>query len=97
MSNNNPTARPEFKVGAGSVGTTAAQLSDLGFKAYDKVKIKAGLTNAGTVFVGHNNGVTTSNGYPIDAGEVVEVEVDDVSKIWVIADQADQDFSWIVV
>jgi len=51
------------------------------------VYIKALAGNGGNIFVG-NESVTSANGYALDAGESVFVEIDDVSKIWIDTDNA---------
>lgn len=87
----------EFKTGHGTVGTSAAQVSDLAFRATKYVKIKADLGNTDNVFIGHDASVTASTGYFLDAGEEVEIPIDSLDKVWIIADAADQGYSWLVI
>jgi hypothetical protein len=85
-----------FKVGQGSVGAAKAAITTANTPALKYVEIKADLTNTNNVFVGDLN-VTTANGYFLDAGEMVRIPIDNLDKIWVIADAAAQGFSWLVV
>lgn len=87
----------EFKAGHGTIGTTAAKASTLAIRAVKGVKIKADLGNGNNVYVGHGSGVTSTNGYTLDAGEEVTIEVDSLDKVWVIGGVADQGYSWLVV
>lgn len=87
----------EFKAGHGTIGLTAAKASTLSLRAVKGVKIKADLTNANNVYVGHDNTVSSTNGYTLDAGEEVTVEIDSLDKVWVIGGAADQGYSWLVI
>jgi hypothetical protein len=68
---------PEFHTGHGVVGGAAAQVSTLAFHAGRKVEIKADLGNSDNVYVGTSINVTTGTGYQLDAGERVEIPIDD--------------------
>jgi len=87
----------EFKAGHGSVGTTAQKASTLALRAVKGVKIKADLGNTDNVYVGHDTNVTSSNGYQLDAGEEVTVEIDSLDKVWVIGGAAAQGYSWLAI
>lgn len=87
----------EFKSGHGSVGTSAAQVSAHALRAVKCVKIKADLGNSDNVYVGYDNTVASSNGYQLDAGEEVIIEIDALNKVWVIGGAASQGYSWLVI
>jgi len=61
---------------------------------YRKVVVKANANNSGIIYIG-NNTLTTSNGYPLAAGEQVEIAIDDTSQVYVVADTVDQNYSWL--
>lgn len=89
---------PEFKVGVNAdVDQVAEQLTNLAFRAYMFVRVQAATGNLGNIYVGHNAGVTSANGWALDAGEHVDIPIDDPTKIWVIADADNQAVKWFVV
>lgn len=59
------------------------------------VAVQAVPGNAGSVYVGDST-VTTTSGYPLQAGQVVTLGMDDVSTIHVDADNAGDSVAWIV-
>jgi len=90
-------AASEFKTGHGTVGTTpvvALITVETPVKKY--VEVKADLTNTNNIFVGINT-VSTTTGFLLDAGESVRIPIDDLSKVYVVADAAAQGFSWLAV
>jgi hypothetical protein len=90
------TAVPEFKTGHGSVGTSAA-VAGPGFPCVKGVTIKADLANGNNVYVGHSDQVSASNGFVLDAGEDVFIEVDSLDKVWVIGGAAAQGYSYVAI
>lgn len=87
----------EFGTGHGEVGTDAQQLSDLTIPSLKCVKVKADLDNAGLIYVGANEQVTDEGGYELQGGEEVEIQIDRLDKVWVIASEADQGYSWLCI
>ena len=88
----------EFKSGHGTIGTTAAQAGPA-FAAVKGIKIKADLSNSNNVYVGHSENVENTGdaqGYQLDAGEEVTIEIDSLDKVWVIGGAADQGYSYLV-
>lgn len=85
----------EFKAGHGTVDDTPIK-AGLTLHAMKHVKIKADLDNSDNVYVGHDQNVSASNGYPLDAGEEVDVPVDSLDKVWVVGGAADQGYGWLV-
>jgi hypothetical protein len=59
------------------------------------VRVKALASNAGTIYAGDDSSVLTTNGYELSAKDDVEIWIDDVSKIYVVASQVDQKACWI--
>lgn len=78
-----------------SVGTTAVQLTNQA-NAMKGIKIKALPGNSGVIYVGFNSGVTTSNGYPLQAGSEVTINMEDPSVIYVISGDTSQGVAWLV-
>jgi hypothetical protein len=84
------TAVAEFWVGHGGADAVARPLVQRGYapeKALKGVRVRAATANTTVVYVGPT-GVTVESGYPLPAGEEVEVQIADVSKVYVTADPA---------
>ncbi len=67
------------------------------------VRLKALATNSQSVYVGLANTVTVADGtqdaltgYPLAAGESIELGVDDLSDLWIICDVATDDLAYMV-
>jgi len=91
----------QMNTGQGTVGTSAVQLSDESVFSYNKslstfgkaiksVTIKADDDNAGNVYVIVTSGGTTSTGFRLIAGQGVDISVDSLDDVWLIADSANQ-------
>jgi len=78
-----------------TVGTTAVQLTGQG-NAIRGILVKALTDNEGTVYVGTSK-VTTSNGFPLEGGDSIELEVSDPSKIYAVASDADQVIALVIL
>jgi len=86
------TAIEELYVGGGSVGTTPAVLHSC------KALAKGVVVRAGTksLVIGAHSGVTAGTGFKLVAGEQSPmICIDDLSKVWVVGEAADSDYSWI--
>jgi hypothetical protein len=86
----------QFTTGQGSVGTTSQPIVAAGFahKTYKGVTLRASPSNTGVIYVGMQ-GLKTTTGFSLPAGEKVEIPVDDPSKVYVVADAAGQGYSWL--
>ena len=60
------------------------------------VIIKALAANAGTVYVGSSS-VTTSNGFPLAAGDSISLFIGRLENVFVIAADANQDIRWLAI
>jgi len=80
-----------------TVGASAKALTTEPFNVSCKVTIEASAGNANTIYVGGNNQITVNNSWPLAAGETVEIPVDDVRKIYIIADAANQAYKWLAI
>jgi hypothetical protein len=87
-------AQADFSYGQTTIGTTEVQLPAAA--CVKGVLVKALSTNTGIVYIG-KTGVLATTGYELTAGEAVTIEVDNVNKLFAIADTADQKVSWIGV
>lgn len=85
----------EFKAGHGVVGTNPQRASTLTFKAYKVVRIKADMGNSDFVYVGDHEGISSTSGFQLDAGESVDIPIDQIDKVWVVGGDADQGYSWL--
>lgn len=54
------------------------------------VSLKATTTNNKRIFIGEDNTVTTSTGYPLSAGASLDIDLTDDAEIWGIADGSSQ-------
>jgi len=79
-----------------TVGTTAVQLTSTSTPLNFGIVVKADPNNSGNVYVGDSS-VSTSNGYLLTPGESISFEIDDVSKVYVVADTDNQKIYWIGV
>jgi hypothetical protein len=88
-------AMPAFMAGNGTVGMTPAQLSTMTLEVRKHVVVRASSDNGSTVAVG-SAAALAANGFILAAGEQTPpIYVDDLSKIWVVGGDADQEFNWI--
>lgn len=73
---------------------TAVQGSDIDCFG---VFIKALPTNTGVIYLGNVNGdITTSNGFPLSAGEVIYLEITNLSHLWFDASVNSQKIAWLL-
>ena len=79
-----------------TVGTSAVQLTTSSTSLNFGVVIKADPNNSGNVYVGDSS-VSTSNGYLLTPGEGIAFEIDDASKVWLVADADNQKVYWLGV
>lgn len=94
----------EFYAGHRTVGTSAVQLTGLGFNLNRGVLLRAPgsndpAPNTATVWVGPS-GVTAdanteSGGMPLPPGEALFIPIDDPRKLWLISTAASQDVAWM--
>jgi hypothetical protein len=86
---------PKFQIGVGTVGNGAAQkLTEAPFGAVRSVYVKC---TSGIIYVGKGSTVSSAIGYPLaSAGDaVVEIAIDDPSKVWVIGAAGGQTYKWL--
>jgi len=72
-----------------TVGTTASQLSATSISA-KSVTIKSDSNNTGNIYIGFDSSVSSANGFQLEPGGGVDISIDDLSKIWLIADADNQ-------
>lgn len=82
-----------------SIGVTAVQITATSIEAQKGVLIKADTNNSGIVYIG-NSDVTAgsadaTDGFPLQPGESVQVEIDNVNRIYAIGSAAGQKVFWI--
>jgi len=87
-----------IQAGAGTVGVAAQVL--IPANTYRNpafyVEVKADADNSGDVFVGES-AVSATQGYRLDAGESVQIPIEDPSTLSVIGSAADQSYTWLLV
>lgn len=82
--------------GNGNASATAGRLAGVvDKKCYKKVIIKKDGTETDVLYVGFRSDVSSSNGFALEAGDQVELEIDNPNKIWVVGSDADVAYSWL--
>lgn len=71
-----------------TVGTTPTNLPAR--RVRNGLRLKAGHSNTGTIYIGNSAGVSSSTGFALAADEFVDVEVDDRSKVFAVTSGANQ-------
>lgn len=83
------------------VDTTAEALTSTSFKPQRGVLIKADSSNTGIVYVGLSDvtagSESTTDGIPLEAGESIEIEIDDISNLYTIGSANNQKVYWMAV
>lgn len=83
------------------VDTTAEPLTSVARRATRGVQLKASEANTGTICVGNADvtvgGAEGTEGFPLAAGEGLFLPIDDPSKLYVVADEANQRVHWLVI
>lgn len=78
--------------GQGTVGTAAVQLPSAVMT--QGITISADKNNSGDIYLGSSNGVTTSNGGKLEAGQQRFLSTDNLNRWWVIGSASGQKYSW---
>lgn len=73
-----------------SVLTSATQLDTSQLTNRKGIVVKALNSNNQKIYVGFSSGVTTGNGYELDAGQFVEMDLSTSKQIWAIANSSTQ-------
>lgn len=68
---------------------TAQQLTNVGSSAGGFV-IKAFSTNAGAIYIGHDNTLTAANGFELTAGQSLGLELLSIGRLWIYGAQNDK-------
>lgn len=92
------SALPEFFVGVGSADATRKSIVEDGYapeKLYKGVRLRAHSDNTDVLYIGREN-VTVANGFPLQACEEVDIPIDDLHKIFIVAATVG-DYAWIAV
>lgn len=58
--------------------------------------IKALPANTGVIYVG-GSAVAAANGYPLSAGDAVDIAIENLSDLWIDASANGQSVAWLVV
>jgi len=88
------TAGTKLVVQSRTIGTTAENISqgNLETPLQNGVRVKADAGNGDNIYIGDSDTVSTTDGFPLDAGEEVFIPIDELGKVWVIGGAIDQDF-----
>ncbi len=93
---------PTFDHGSNlAVGTSAEVLTATSFDCQKGVVVKAAAANTGIIYVGNSDvtagSAAATDGFPLSAGDSVEVETDNPNLIFVIASVDAEDVFWLAV
>lgn len=73
--------------------TPAVQVSSLAASPGKAIVFKANPGNSGVIYLGKDSTVTTATGFPLAAGDVLTLDVDNANRVWAIASDAGQDLA----
>lgn len=82
---------PTIVTGQITAKTSPTQLPEILIK---NCSIKSSDTNTGNTYVGSAT-VSTSNGFQLQAGEAVNININNLSKLYVISDTGTEVVTWI--
>jgi polyisoprenoid-binding protein YceI len=92
-----PEALSTLVIGRYTIGVASSQIAVAGTVGRKTVSIKCLATNSGIIYIGTSAGVTVNNGYPLSAGESVEIDVATGVNIYAIASAANQSLATLEV
>lgn len=79
-----------FQTSQYTVGTSAVQLTPTPLTNRSSMSVKATCTGANAIYIGTSNAVTTSTGFPLFNGDVLNLDLTPSSVVWAIASAASQ-------
>lgn len=79
-----------FQTSQYSVGLSSVQLTPTPLTNRSSMSIKATCTGSNAVYIGNSNAVTTSTGFPLFNGDVINLDITGVNVVWAIASAASQ-------
>ena len=90
----NQTPATTVATGQQTITTSAAQLNGgTSAACKNKLQVKALSTNSGITYVGPSN-VSATTGYALQAGDTVEIDIDNVNKLYAIGTANDK-ITWM--
>ena len=91
------TVGSTFTNGSTTIGTSSAQMTSTSFTCNKGVTITADMSNQGTIYVGNATGVTSSTGFPLEAGDAMFLPIANPTLVYIIADTASQKVLYIAI
>lgn len=85
-----------LRTGTITVGTSPIQGPEIRAAPDRAIVLIADAGNPGKVYIGYDENVTVDIGFPVQAGDALSLNVDNLSDIWFVADQEDQKIRYIV-
>lgn len=79
-----------FQTSQYTIGTSAVQLTPTPLTNRSSMSIKATCTGANAVYIGNSNAVTTSTGYPVFNGDVLNLDITPTGAVWAISAATNQ-------
>ncbi len=80
----------QFQTSQYTVGTSAVQLTSTPLTGRKSVSIKAKCTSTNIIYVGNSSGVTTANGYALNNGDAINIDLDGSNTVYAISNAAAQ-------
>ena len=91
------TVSSTFKNGTETIGTSVGAMTSVNHSCSKGVTISVEFSNLGTIYVGYDSNVTSSNGFPLEAGDSMYLPIDNPNKVYCIADTAGQKVYWLAI
>jgi hypothetical protein len=74
--------------------TVAGERVNLDDNITKGVSIKAAVSNTGIIYIG-SSGVTAENGFPLAAGDTLNMDISNTSAVWIDSSVDGESVSWI--
>ena len=90
--------KPGESIGSGQKTVAAAGTAEVlgSSTATQSIIVKALAGNTGNIYVG-GSGVTSSNGFVLAAGDTVSIDTDNLSDVYIDADNSGEGVSYLII
>jgi hypothetical protein len=80
-----------------TIAQIAVQLTTQDLKATVGIELLADAANSGTIYIGFNTNITSSTGFPLKAGDSINLPVRSANEIFVISDSGTNKIYCVVI
>lgn len=84
-----------YEHGQVSVSTAAAQIATGQTNTTGNISLYAHSGNSSTLYLGSSSAVTSTTGYALEAGKSLQVGLENIDELWVIAAGGTPKVSWL--